>query len=162
MDLDKLNKWLTLVANFGVVAGIFFLAIEVRQNQTSLERSQSLMEREFELQTIDAHQAIADSNDDLRLLLASNEGAAQIWFDGIYGKELSEIDHNRFLGLCDLAVWNDAVSHRRSIALGQTEEAKFLEESFRSKIESWPDSKNAGREISGGFAAGATVIWWTT
>jgi len=31
MDFDKLNRWVTLVANIGVVAGIFFLAIEMRQ-----------------------------------------------------------------------------------------------------------------------------------
>jgi len=32
MDTDKLNKWLTLVANLGVIAGIVFLALEIRQS----------------------------------------------------------------------------------------------------------------------------------
>ncbi len=32
MDFDKLNRWVSLVANIGVVAGIFFLAIELRQS----------------------------------------------------------------------------------------------------------------------------------
>jgi hypothetical protein len=32
MDLDRLNRWLNLLANIGVVAGIVFLAIEVGQN----------------------------------------------------------------------------------------------------------------------------------
>ena len=32
MNLDSLNKWLTLTANLGVIAGIIFLAIELRQN----------------------------------------------------------------------------------------------------------------------------------
>ena len=32
MDLDRLNRWLTLLANIGVVAGIIFLAIEINQN----------------------------------------------------------------------------------------------------------------------------------
>jgi len=32
MNLDKVNKWLTLVANIGVIAGIVFLAVEIRQN----------------------------------------------------------------------------------------------------------------------------------
>jgi hypothetical protein len=31
VDFDKINRWVTLVANIGVVAGIFFLAIELRQ-----------------------------------------------------------------------------------------------------------------------------------
>lgn len=32
MNLDNLNKWLTLVANIGVLAGIAFLAIELQQS----------------------------------------------------------------------------------------------------------------------------------
>ena len=36
MDSDKLNKWLTLLANVGVIAGIIFLAIEIRQNSDAI------------------------------------------------------------------------------------------------------------------------------
>ena len=32
MDTDQLNRWLSLLANAGVIAGIFFLALELRQN----------------------------------------------------------------------------------------------------------------------------------
>lgn len=32
MNLDQLNKWLTLAANFGVLAGIIFLGLEIRQS----------------------------------------------------------------------------------------------------------------------------------
>lgn len=39
MDADGLNKWLTLVANISVVAGIIFLALEVRQNANALKAS---------------------------------------------------------------------------------------------------------------------------
>lgn len=31
--LDDINRWLTLCANLGVIAGIVFLALELRQNQ---------------------------------------------------------------------------------------------------------------------------------
>lgn len=34
--MSKLNNWLTLLANVGVIAGILFLAYEIRQNTTSL------------------------------------------------------------------------------------------------------------------------------
>ena len=37
MNLDKLNKWLTLFANIGVLAGIVFLSIEISQNNLLLE-----------------------------------------------------------------------------------------------------------------------------
>ena len=46
MKLDKLNAWLTLIANFGVIAGLIFLAYEIRQNTTQLraEASYSISE----------------------------------------------------------------------------------------------------------------------
>ena len=31
IDTDRLNRWLTLIANIGVIVGIAFLAIEIRQ-----------------------------------------------------------------------------------------------------------------------------------
>jgi len=37
MDQDNLNKWLTLTANLAVVAGIIFLAFELKQNNELLE-----------------------------------------------------------------------------------------------------------------------------
>ena len=37
MDTGKLNSWLTLLANVGVLVGIFFLAIELRQNNELME-----------------------------------------------------------------------------------------------------------------------------
>ncbi len=32
LDLDALNKWLILLTNVGVLAGVFLLAVEIRQN----------------------------------------------------------------------------------------------------------------------------------
>ena len=39
MDTDKLNKWLSLSANVGVLVGIVFLAVEIRQNSKAQIRS---------------------------------------------------------------------------------------------------------------------------
>ena len=36
MNMDKLNQWLTLIANVGVVVGIVFLAFEIRHNSNEL------------------------------------------------------------------------------------------------------------------------------
>lgn len=35
--MDSVNKWLTLAANVGVIAGIVFLGFEIRQNTNSVE-----------------------------------------------------------------------------------------------------------------------------
>lgn len=37
MNLDGLNKWLTLAANLGVLVGIIFLAVEVRHNSQATQ-----------------------------------------------------------------------------------------------------------------------------
>lgn len=44
MNSEFLNKWLTLVANIGVLIGLFLLVFEIRQN-TELMRAQVAMER---------------------------------------------------------------------------------------------------------------------
>jgi hypothetical protein len=36
MNVDRLNQWLILVANLGVLVGIVFLSIEIRQNTTAI------------------------------------------------------------------------------------------------------------------------------
>ena len=50
--MDKINKWLTLVANIGVLVGIIFLSLEINQSNRIAERdarSESVAQ-EFELQ----------------------------------------------------------------------------------------------------------------
>ena len=44
MNTENLNKWLTLSANLGVIAGIVFVAFELRQN-SELMRAQISMDR---------------------------------------------------------------------------------------------------------------------
>ena len=38
MNLEKMNHWLTLLANIGVLVGMVFLVIEVRQNTIATEQ----------------------------------------------------------------------------------------------------------------------------
>ena len=44
MNIDRINPWLSLVANVGVIAGFIFLAVEIRQNSemTHLELSSNV------------------------------------------------------------------------------------------------------------------------
>lgn len=43
MDLDKVNRWLTLVANFAILAGLVFVALEIQQNTNAI-RSTAVQE----------------------------------------------------------------------------------------------------------------------
>ena len=38
MDFDKLNKWLSLIANFGVLVGLIFLIVEIQQSNSIANR----------------------------------------------------------------------------------------------------------------------------
>ena len=42
--MDRLNQWLSLAANIGVIAGIIFLGVEIQQNTQSIDESRSLAE----------------------------------------------------------------------------------------------------------------------
>ncbi len=71
--MDRLNQWLTLLANVGVIVGIAFLVVEIRQNDQMLLEDQRLREAsaflEMEAQYMEASQQIS-SNKELAELLA--------------------------------------------------------------------------------------------
>ena len=49
MNIDSVNKWLTLAANVGVIAGIVFLGLEIQQNSEALQAGsrQGLLEADI-------------------------------------------------------------------------------------------------------------------
>jgi hypothetical protein len=100
MDLDKLNKWLTLLTNFGVVAGLIFLAIEIRQNQTLLEQNQQTILRDQELQILSATQSEVEMFNDLRAQIYLDEELAKLWLEGRSGEFDSGVEEYRYHSLC--------------------------------------------------------------
>lgn len=141
MNLDNLNKWLTLVANLGVVVGIFFLAIEIRQNQQTLEQTQALIERDYDLAVVDNLQQIADTSDDMRLLFLQYPEIAELNIRGRAGEDLSDVDTLRYRSLCGMQIWNDAVTHQRNLVLGRHDLARAEEVGIRRRINDEPGFK---------------------
>jgi len=80
MNMDKLNRWMTLGANIGVLAGILLLAFELNQN-SELMRAQISNERSG--QAIEMWQMVIES-DDLSEILAEIGGPP-------YGSDLSSL-----------------------------------------------------------------------
>jgi len=138
MNLDNLNKWLTLLANFGVVAGLILLAVEVRQNQTVLEQNQEIMIRQYDLQVVDGRQALANAADQFRLLVGGNSDAAAIWLGGLKGEIHSELDLLQFRQLCSLQLWNTSIAYRRLTVVGSHEQASDLAAMIRSSVDASP------------------------
>ena len=91
MDTDKLNRWMTLIANVGVVSGLVFLAVEVRQNTESLEESR----KQIRLQS---YQLYRQNLDESYRTLANSPYMAEIFVK--YHKEgpdaLSDVEMQRF------------------------------------------------------------------
>ncbi len=64
MNFENTNRWLTLIANIGVLIGIAFLVIEVRQNTTAL--------------TASAYQSRSDALQEYSLTVAASDELATI------------------------------------------------------------------------------------
>jgi len=85
MNLDKWNKQLTLVANIGVVAGLIFVALEVRTNTAS---NNIAIEQNYAANWMIINSTIA-ANADLAALLQK----------GLSGEELDEAETRQFIHL---------------------------------------------------------------
>jgi hypothetical protein len=82
MNFDKLNNWLGLLANLGVVAGIIFLAIEVRTN-TSTNRIAIL-------------QNYSDNWMHIHAQMAENHELASLVESALSGGELDPVQSRQF------------------------------------------------------------------
>jgi len=71
MNLDKINRWLALLGNLGVVLGIIFLGVELQNNT-----------RATEAQTRDS---ITAKLMDWQMAIATNFDVAELWREGNRG-----------------------------------------------------------------------------
>jgi hypothetical protein len=132
MDFDKLNKWLTLLANFGVVAGIVFLAVEIRQNQTLLEQNHQTMLRNQELEILNATHLEVEQFNDLRAQIYLSKEVSELWLNGRSGEFNNAVEEYRYNSLCSAWFIAMGLSYERSIILDRpnvldalTQQARF-------------------------------------
>jgi hypothetical protein len=81
MDSERLNRWMTLGANIGVLAGIIFLAFELRQNTLATQ-----------LEVASSYQS---SFNEIELLIASNPEFAELLRKGREGEDTSATEQLR-------------------------------------------------------------------
>jgi hypothetical protein len=81
MDSEKLNRWMTLGANIGVLAGIIFLAFEMRQNTVATQ--------------LEAASNFQSSFSEIELLIASNPEFAELLRKGREGEDASATEQLR-------------------------------------------------------------------
>ena len=81
--MDRLNQWLTLIANVGVLAGVLFLAIEVRNSTVAI--------------TAQTQDSIADGFIDLNLATINNPNIGLTFAKGLADPHsLSRLEATRF------------------------------------------------------------------
>lgn len=88
MTMDKLNTWLTLIANIGVLAGIVFLAIEIRTNT--------------ETNRIGIQESFSGNWIEINPLLAGNVDAVTVFEKGLAGEVLSNVEERQFVSIVGL------------------------------------------------------------
>jgi hypothetical protein len=98
MKLSKLNESLTLLANIGVIAGILFLAIEIRQN-TQMMKAQT-------------RDGITDKQLAFYEFSAGSQDNAEIYTKGTFAFEELEpnsVEFNRYraIALANYRIWEN-------------------------------------------------------
>ena len=63
MNNDKINQWLTTIANFGVIVGIIFLVIEIRQTSTQIEQNTVVLQAQTLDSTVEVNAAVAEHSE---------------------------------------------------------------------------------------------------
>jgi hypothetical protein len=148
MNLDKLNQWLTLLANFGVVAGIVFLAIEIRQNQALLEQNHQTMLRAQELEILNATHLEVEQFNDLRAQIYLSKEISELWLNGRSGEFDNAVEEYRYNQLCSAWFISNGLSYERSIMLDRPTVLQALPQQSRFGIDMNPGMKKCWDKVA--------------
>ena len=102
MDSDRLNRWLTLIANVGVLVGLLLLVFEIRQNtdvmqaQMAQARADNRMEKYRDQIDSDYWPAIGVKRDSAK--------SPKEWIDSLTAEEHQRVLSHTLLELNDLRI----------------------------------------------------------
>jgi len=139
MNFENVNRWLTLLANLGVIAGIVFLAFELRQNnqllvaqssyaQFNVEQQRRLMQMQESEIAVKPRESLTDAERLRRLLLYNNMLDSFVW-------QYREYQAGRLPeDFIDLRIWRD-VWNVRGLREQFDEDRQRLDPEFVNFIE---------------------------
>ena len=122
------GQTINTLANVGVLFGIVFLAIEVGQNQASLDEANAI-------NRATATTAAVDGINGYRTLLLLNDEIREMWTSGLSGADLSEGDARKFELMCANNIWMFILMHERYELLG-------LHDRAQGAVRSWSAALN--------------------
>ena len=142
MKKMDLGQTVSILANVGVIAGIVFLAVEIRQNQATLEEQNTLTR-------LTSRDSGYEYFSNFRKLLLENPELHEIWERGIAGEELSSFEKSRVQVLCQEQFWASFTLYNRNTALGMDQERDLVVSFLANQIEQselvkdcWESQKN--------------------
>lgn len=163
MNSDRLNRWLTLAANVGVLVGIVFLALEIRQNSDHLA-----LQLEFAVPT----QKIFEINRDLmnpsvaRILTKAIENPAELTFEeglvasAYFLNALNEWEDRYLLhkaGLAGVIDWQRHIRENIHWTLGN----RFAMEVYNSNRSAFePEFVEYVDSLLSEVSEEGTYLWW--
>ena len=140
MKKINLGQTINTLANVGVLVGIVFLAIEVSQNQASLEEANRL-------NLVEARHATLESVISGGQVVAQDEELSRIELSGDRGDDLNELDEKRYRALCNGRIWRIAAIFERWSALDVPARANAAVETLRAQIAGSPGLKRCWEDL---------------
>lgn len=109
MNFDKLNKWLSLFANVGVLIGIIVVAYELRQTQTEMRAESGSLRAQLLIQTNDNARifGIIESTNKLengQELSEDEKAKARNFYQNLL-RYYENLHHQSQLGVLDGEIW---------------------------------------------------------
>ena len=108
LDFDKLNKWLSLVANVAILGGLVFLALEIQQNTNAI-RSTAVQEL---IGVAREHPLIYVQNPEVNRLamadydsLSEEDQRRRFWLDVSYWHAMQGLFRQNEMGTLPESVW---------------------------------------------------------
>ena len=140
MESDQLNRWMTLAANFAVLAGIFLLLLELRQNTESSElqaaQSYVALSHELDFRIVDDPSLIelflkpTDERTpaDLRRLDRWYFGSLRTWENGFFLHSKGVLDDDLWSG--QEAFMADLLGNNEELRLYYQTNRRYFSKSF--------------------------------
>jgi len=129
MKKIDIGQTIGVLANIGILVSIVFLAIEIGQNQETLEEQNTLTK-------LSGRDAAIDRFGEWRRLLLQNPELHRVWLRGLEGQELEPFEQAQFQAMVTEWTYLLLTLHNRFSALGVDPEARGMVTILVEQIES--------------------------
>ena len=128
--LGNLGEFVGAIA---VVVTLIYVAAQVKHGKAALDANTRAMDREYDLR---AQEGLLDVGCGLGIDAVAiaerpkiqDAALAQLWLDGLGGKQLSDVDEYRFGAMMHEAIWQSVSMRGRMLSLGRSDLANAQEQ----------------------------------